>query len=86
MSKITYTANYCKKLTFFLVIFFPYFLVVVTTEYISFHPVWTSGRAAGQPFVIKGTIFYPEETIMYPFQDLIFIEIHVVRAESLQLL
>ncbi|XP_020624600.1 transmembrane protein 231-like isoform X2 [Orbicella faveolata] len=37
----------------------------VTTEYISFHPVWTSGRAAGQPFVIQGTIFYPEETIMY---------------------
>jgi len=27
--------------------------------------VWTSGRAAGQPFVIQGTIFYPEETIMY---------------------
>jgi len=37
----------------------------VTTEYTSFYPMWTSGRAAGQPFVIQGTIFYPEETIMY---------------------
>lgn len=46
--------------------FFFTFFVVVTTEYISFYPVWTSGRAAGQPLVIQGTIFYPEETIMYP--------------------
>nr|XP_058954608.1 transmembrane protein 231-like [Pocillopora verrucosa] len=37
----------------------------VTTEYVSFHPVWTTGRAAGQPFVIKGTVYYPEETIIY---------------------
>lgn len=59
------------KLAFFCVMTYLYyvfftFLVVVTTEYISFHPVWTSGRAAGQPLVIQGTIFYPEETIMYP--------------------
>ena len=39
----------------------------MTTEYVSFHPVWTSGRAAGQPFVIQGTVYYPEETIMYLF-------------------
>lgn len=37
----------------------------VTTEYVSYHPLWTSGRASGQPFVLKGTIFYPEETVIY---------------------
>ena len=43
----------------------------MTTDYVSFHPVWTSGRAAGQPFVIQGTVYYPEETIMYLFINFI---------------
>lgn len=50
------------KEKFILVLFYA---LTVTTEYVSFHPVWTTGRAAGQPFVIKGTVYYPEETIMY---------------------
>ena len=29
--------------------------------------MWTSGRATGQPFALQGTVFYPEESIMYPF-------------------
>lgn len=27
-----------------------------------------SGRGAGNPFVIKATINYPEEAILYPFK------------------
>ena len=49
-----------------------WFLCTVTTEYVSGYPVWTSGRAAGQPFVINGTIHYPEETLVYPFPSIIF--------------
>ncbi|XP_001637977.2 transmembrane protein 231 [Nematostella vectensis] len=37
----------------------------VSTEYVSPYSIWTGGRAAGQPFVVKGTVNYPEETIMY---------------------
>ena len=83
-------ANYWWKLTFdfFLAITYLYilytFLVVVTTEYISFHPVWTSGRAAGQPLVIQGTIFYPEETIMYPKSRYNFYWLIVIWAKSLR--
>ncbi|KAK2551021.1 Transmembrane protein 231 [Acropora cervicornis] len=40
-------------------------VIDVSTEYVSSYPLWTGGRAAGQPFVLKGTVFYPEETIMY---------------------
>ena len=42
-------------------------LFSVSTNYISHYPVWKGGRAAGSPFVLKGRIHYPEETIMYPF-------------------
>ena len=60
-------------------VFFPWFsfnglillLLLVTTEYVSYYPLWTSGRGAGQPFILKGTVFYPEETIMYPLQTII---------------
>ncbi|KAK3755424.1 hypothetical protein QZH41_016624 [Actinostola sp. cb2023] len=41
------------------------FILSVSTEYVSRYPVWSGGRASGQPFVIKGTIHYPEETIFY---------------------
>lgn len=46
-------------------IFTSYIQRNVSTEYVSSYPLWTGGRAAGQPFVLKGTVFYPEETIMY---------------------
>jgi hypothetical protein len=41
----------------------------VSTEFVSKYPLWTGGRAAGQPFVIRGTIHYPEETILYPLNS-----------------
>lgn len=47
--------------------FDPFWVLLVTTEYASDYPVWTSGRATGQPFALQGTVFYPEEIIMYPF-------------------
>lgn len=37
----------------------------VTTEFASDYPVWMSGRATGQPFALQGTVFYPEEIIIY---------------------
>lgn len=46
-------------------IFATYIQRNVTTEYVSHYPVWTSWRGSGQPFILKGTIYYPEETIMY---------------------
>ncbi|KXJ17698.1 transmembrane protein 231 [Exaiptasia diaphana] len=46
-------------------IFSSYIKRNVSTEYVSKYPVWTGGRASGQPFVIKGTIHYPEEMIFY---------------------
>ena len=42
------------------------FFFAVTTEYISGYPVWKSGRNTNAPFVLKATIHYPEERILYP--------------------
>jgi len=37
----------------------------ISTDYISYYPVWRAGRSGETPFVIKGIIHYPEETILY---------------------
>ena len=42
-----------------------YFLAV-TTEYVSSYPVWKSGRNTEAPFILKATVHYPEERILYP--------------------
>ena len=47
----------------------------------SSYPLWTGGRAAGQPFILKGTVFYPEETIMYLSNNLKMQSILIVNLE-----
>eukprot|EP00057_Strongylocentrotus_purpuratus_P013253 XP_011667727.1 PREDICTED: transmembrane protein 231 [Strongylocentrotus purpuratus] len=37
----------------------------ISTRFECDYPVWLTGRGTGQPFIIKGTIYYPEETIVY---------------------
>ncbi|XP_035680504.1 transmembrane protein 231-like [Branchiostoma floridae] len=37
----------------------------VSTNFQTYYPVWRTGRATGQPFVISATVRYPEETILY---------------------
>ncbi|XP_049773769.1 transmembrane protein 231 [Schistocerca cancellata] len=37
----------------------------VSTAVTNAYPLWTVGRAAGAPFVISATIYYPEDTILY---------------------
>ncbi|PVD21280.1 hypothetical protein C0Q70_19451 [Pomacea canaliculata] len=39
----------------------------VTTAIPNPYKIWTSGRGAGDPFVISATIEYLEETYLYPF-------------------
>eukprot|EP00112_Aurelia_sp_Birch-Aquarium-sp1_P020268 Seg5184.1 transcript_id=Seg5184.1/GoldUCD/mRNA.D3Y31 product="Transmembrane protein 231" protein_id=Seg5184.1/GoldUCD/D3Y31 len=37
----------------------------ISTDYISYYPVWKAGRVSDSPFILKGKIHYPEETITY---------------------
>lgn len=37
----------------------------VSTRFECDYPIWLTGRGSGQPFIIQGTIYYPEETIVY---------------------
>ncbi|XP_046842475.1 transmembrane protein 231-like [Xenia sp. Carnegie-2017] len=46
-------------------IFRQYFIRNVTTEYESVYPLWRTGRNIEAPFVLKATIYYPEERIFY---------------------
>ena len=50
----------------------PGVLLLVSTDYVSYYPVWRAGRSGETPFVIKGIIHYPEETILYLFCIIIF--------------
>lgn len=70
---VTFGDFHNSRASFVLFQWFNSFLLLVTTEYVSYHPLWTSGRASGQPFVLKGTIFYPEETVMYPQQNMFIV-------------
>ncbi|KAJ8041469.1 hypothetical protein HOLleu_12293 [Holothuria leucospilota] len=36
-----------------------------TTSFVCDYPIWKTGRGAGQPFVIQGSVGYTEELIMY---------------------
>lgn len=42
-------------------------LSLVSTDYIGRYPVWQVGTTAGLPFLIKGKVYYPEQTILYLF-------------------
>ena len=44
----------------------------VTTEYTNTYPVWKAGRGTEAPFVLKATIYYPEERILYPLMHFNF--------------
>lgn len=46
-------------------IFEKYFKRNVTTEYVSAYPVWKAGRGIEAPFILKATVYYPEERIFY---------------------
>lgn len=37
----------------------------ISTDYISRYPIWKGGRSSSTPFIVKGKIHYPEETVMY---------------------
>lgn len=49
-----------------------YFFNVVTTKFVDSYPAWVMNRAAGQPFTIKATVIYPEETVLYPLIKISF--------------
>ena len=42
-------------------------MISVTTVLEAPYTVWSSGRGAGQPFVVSATIAYPEQMFVYPF-------------------
>lgn len=46
-------------------IFEKYFKRNVTTEYVSVYPLWKPGGGSEAPFVLKATVYYPEERVFY---------------------
>ncbi|PIK58094.1 putative transmembrane protein [Apostichopus japonicus] len=40
----------------------------VSTYFDCKYPIWQTGRGAGQPFIITGSVSYPEELIIYPLR------------------
>ena len=56
--------------------------IPVTTVLEAPYTVWSSGRGAGQPFVVSATIAYPEEMFVYPLFCYIIFNQQAVRMKS----
>ena len=58
----------CLAQSLVVVVIAAVFVCTVTTRLVTPDVVWTLGRAADSPFVIKADIAYPvDETYRYPF-------------------
>ena len=57
------------------IIIIPHYFAV-TTEYTNTYPMWKAGRGTEAPFVLKATVYYPEERILYPLMHFNFSQLN----------